>query len=991
MNSRISSFGLLSIFAALATAYCCPVAAQSTSDVRVLVFSKTDGYRHESIAAGVDAVERLGNEHGFVVDATEEAAAFTIENLSGYAAVVFLNTSEDVLDAEQQAAFESYIQQGGGFAGIHGAAATEYDWAWYGRLAGAFFDDHPTPQEAEVVVLDRTHPSTSHLPARMTRFDEWYNFRANPRDSVHVLAVLDEKSFEGGTMGHDHPIAWAHEFDGGRAWYTGLGHTTESYSDPAFLDHILGGIQWAAGIVDGDAAATLSSSFEKVVLEDELTDPMEIGIAPDGSVFIAERSGPIKMWDPAAGETRMVGFVPVRMTIEDGLLGLTLDPNFDENGWIYIYYAPADGGPQRLARMTFEGGEIDTSSEEILLEIKTQQQECCHSAGSLTFGPDGTLYLATGDNTNPYPLGGSPIDERPGNRVGDAQRTSANTNDLRGKIIRIRPLPDGTYEIPEGNLFEEDSLHRPEIYIMGNRNPYRISVDSETGWLYWGDVGIGNQPSEDRGPWGWEDFNQAREPGFYGWPYFVGPNDAYREFDYTTETPGPFFDPENPINDSPNNTGARELPPAQPALIWYTYGPSEEFPALGAGGMSAMGGPVYRYDPAAASPQALPAYYDGSWLIYEWMRNWILEARLDENGDLLAINPFIPEHTFMRPTDVEVGPDGRLYVIEWGEDFWGSNKDAQLVRMDYYGSTSSADRPLLPEDGNRAGGPSAPFVWPPDGGIYTYGSPIEYRVDMSNAGVGNDDASNDDASNGNISNGDVTVRTFIGHDTHMHAVDRISGSSGTFEPRRAFEHVPPIYYMDEFYVLAIDTASGSQNRVKLQPARKEAEHFSDQSGAERTTYGKHPAEPDFPETAMTTMALGNGDNLSYKPIHLANIDSIMLRVKAHQSATIELRLDAPDGPVLGEIALDSTMAAPILSENISTGESDADPQRDEALTEIPSDVRAAYEGWREVTIPIEDPGGTHTLHITARGEGRSRLIEIDWMEFKGTGVSGPQS
>ncbi len=992
MKTNVSLFPFLTALLILLPS---PASAQAAAEATILVFSKTDGYRHASIPVGVEAIERLGREHGFDVGATEDAAAFTDHNLARYAAVVFLNTSGDVLDDAQQAAFEAYVRQGGGFAGIHGAAATEYDWPWYGRLVGAFFDDHPEPQTADVLVFDRVHPSTGHLPSRLTRFDEWYNFRSNPRGSVHVLAALDEKSYEGGSMGHDHPIAWAHEFDGGRAWYTGLGHTMESYSDSLFLKHVLGGIRWAAGLVEGDAAATRSSSFEKVVLEDELTDPMEIGIAPDGKVFLAERSGPIKMWDPSTGRTRMVGYIPVRMTIEDGLLGLTLDPHFDENGWIYVYYAPADGGPQRLARLTFDGTDIQSSSEKILFEIKTQQEECCHSAGSLAFGPDGTLYLATGDNTNPYPLGGSSIDERPDKREGDAQRTSANTNDLRGKILRIRPLPEGTYEIPGGNLFDGDSLHRPEIYVMGNRNPYRISVDPETGWLYWGDVGIGNPPSADRGPWGWEEFNQARVPGFYGWPYFAGPNEAYRKFDYETQTPGAYFDPDHPINDSPNNTGARELPPSQPALIWYTYGPSHEFPALGAGGMSAMGGPVYRYDAETASPHALPAYYDGAWLIYEWMRNWILEARLDENGDLVAINPFLPEHTFVRPTDVEVGPDGRLYVLEWGQDFWGSNRDARLVRMDYHGSSMQPEdaetarddsmdaarrggRRSSGADGEASGaeGPPLSFAWPPEGGVYTYGSPVAYRVVV-------DDQDHADAP--------VTVRTYVGHDTHVHPLDRLSGSMGAFEPQRAFEHVPPIYYMDEFYVLTAEMATedpvAEPQRITLQPRRKEAEHFAVNEGADRATYGKHPAEPDFADAAMTTMMLTDGAHLAYAPLHFANVDSIRLRVKAHEETAIEFRLDAPDGPVMAEIAIDSTAVLPQSARGDTSAASSAGALPDLALTEIPDDVRGAYEGWKEWAVSIEDPGGTRSLYLIARGKKSGRLLEVDWIEFTGQGIS----
>jgi type 1 glutamine amidotransferase len=219
---------------------------------RVLLFSKTTGFRHDSIPAGVAAIERLGAEHGFAVDATEDAAAFTPENLARYKAVVFLSTTGDVLDANQQAAFEAYIRGGGGFAGIHAAADTEYDWPWYGGLVGAYFQSHPATQEATVRFEDRANPSTAHFPPTWTRTDEWYDYRTNPRANVKVLANLDESSYSGGSMGADHPITWCQRYDGGRSWYTGMGHTAESYADENYLKMLLGGIRLAAGDAAGD-------------------------------------------------------------------------------------------------------------------------------------------------------------------------------------------------------------------------------------------------------------------------------------------------------------------------------------------------------------------------------------------------------------------------------------------------------------------------------------------------------------------------------------------------------------------------------------------------------------------------------------------------------------------------------------------------------------------------------------------------------------------
>ena len=221
--------------------------AQELPRFSVLVFSKTSGYRHDSIDEGIAAIEALGAAHQFQVESTEDAAVFADAQLASYQVVVFLNTTGEILDDGQQAALERFVRAGGGFVGVHSAADTEYDWLWYHELLGAYFDSHPAIQPAAIDVVDRQHPSTRGLPLRWERTDEWYNFRSAPGPSVSVLATLDEASYAGGTMGASHPIVWYHMYDGGRAWYTALGHTAESYAEPLFLDHLLGGIRWAAG------------------------------------------------------------------------------------------------------------------------------------------------------------------------------------------------------------------------------------------------------------------------------------------------------------------------------------------------------------------------------------------------------------------------------------------------------------------------------------------------------------------------------------------------------------------------------------------------------------------------------------------------------------------------------------------------------------------------------------------------------------------------
>lgn len=220
--------------------------SRDSGNDRILVFHKTKGFYHESIPAGVEALRKLCQKNNIAVEATDNAALFNADGLAKYKAVIFLSTTGDVLNDTQQNAFQQYIRGGGGFVGIHAAADTEYDWPWYNQLVGAYFKSHPKPQKATVVVVDKNHPSTRHLPDKWTRADEWYNYKSIT-PGLNVLCRLDETSYEGGENGDNHPIAWYHDFDGGRAFYTGGGHTEEAFQEPDFLQHILGGIQYAMG------------------------------------------------------------------------------------------------------------------------------------------------------------------------------------------------------------------------------------------------------------------------------------------------------------------------------------------------------------------------------------------------------------------------------------------------------------------------------------------------------------------------------------------------------------------------------------------------------------------------------------------------------------------------------------------------------------------------------------------------------------------------
>lgn len=427
------------------------------------------------------------------------------------------------------------------------------------------------------------------------------------------------------------------------------------------------------------------SRFEVTPIVTGLKQPMELSIADDGTIFLIELGGKIKSIHPKTREVTEVGDVKITTDQENGLIGLALDPKFSENRWIYLQFSPPNFSGQHISRFTLVDGKIDMASEKVLLKYEEQRKECCHHAGSMHFGPRGELFIATGDNTHPHgdSHGYAPIDERPDKAPWDAQKSASNTNSYNGKVLRIKPMPDGTYEIPEGNLFPRDgSKGRPEIYVMGCRNPWRMNVDSETGFVYWGDVGPDAGSDGPRGPRGYDEINQARKAGNFGWPYFVGNNYAYHDVDFATGMVGEKFDANAPINESPNNTGEKLLPPAQPAFLYYPGASSPEFPELGSGGRTACAGPVYHFADSVESKTKFPAAFDRSLFIYEWSRHWIKVVHMDDDHNVKKIEPFMPTQQFVRPIDMEFGPDGVMYLIEYG-DTWGVNQNARLVRIDY--------------------------------------------------------------------------------------------------------------------------------------------------------------------------------------------------------------------------------------------------------------------------------------------------------------------
>ena len=480
------------------------------------------------------------------------------------------------------------------------------------------------------------------------------------------------------------------------------------------LTVIMATIAWGTFLpADAQAAA----GFRKVILEEDCDNPMDLVVLPDRRVLFIERFGRVRLWKPELGQTVLAASIdvhghfnpgtkgdPDQGSWEAGLLGMVLAPEFTSTGWVYLYYSPR-GEPaiNRLSRFTLTGDTLDLASETPILDVPVQREVCCHEAGSLAFDGEGNLFLSTGDNTNPFASDGfSPTDFRDDRFAYDAARSAGNANDLRGKILRIHPEPDGSYTIPAGNLFPPGTPHtKPEIFVMGCRNPFRIAVDRTTGVLSWGEVGPDAREFQPhRGPAGFDEFNCTREAGNFGWPFLIADNKPYHQFDFATAASGPTQDPARPLNVSPRNTGPARLPPAQPAWIWYPYAPSVRFPIVGSGGRTACAGPTYHYQANLDSPGKLPAYYDGCQFLFEWERGWILAARTASDGSPL-LELFAPEISLTRPIDLNLGPDGCLYAIEFGTG-WENNSDAQVVRIEFTSAPQATANSLGPAPTDQA-------------------------------------------------------------------------------------------------------------------------------------------------------------------------------------------------------------------------------------------------------------------------------------------------
>ncbi len=409
--------------------------------------------------------------------------------------------------------------------------------------------------------------------------------------------------------------------------------------------------------------------FKVDVLAEGFIDPQEMVMLPDGRILICQRTGQLRVWTPGSNKLSEGGSLNVAIkegkgfARECGFIGITADPDFAKNNWIYCYYSLPDVSSHRLSRFTFKDGKLDMASEKMLLEIPSEREDnTCHEGGSLAFGPNRMLYLSTGDNTNPFSKPATPIEEDKKER--DAQRSSSNSNDLRGKVLRIQIQADGTVKIPEGNLFKPGTEKtRPEIYTMGLRNPYRITINQKTGTLYWSEV------APDKKPTG-EEINQAKTAGYYGWPYVITDTKVFNDLK------GNPFDPKNLKNLSINNTGITDLPVPREPFHFYERS------------CSIIGG-VYH---ATKDEHAFPAYYDNHLFFADWNKSWFKSIRMDADEKNLGVEDFNLNFKFRKPIDMFFDK-GVLYVLEYGNG-WYDVKDGRLLKISY----STSFNQILPPD-----------------------------------------------------------------------------------------------------------------------------------------------------------------------------------------------------------------------------------------------------------------------------------------------------
>ncbi|MGW6743166.1 carbohydrate-binding protein [Streptomyces sp. NPDC055025] len=714
----------------------------------------------------------------------------------------------------------------------------------------------------------------------------------------------------------------------------------------------------------------------------ELGEAMSLAVLPDRAVVHTARDGTVRFTD-AAGNTKTAGKLDVYTHDEEGLQGIAADPGFASNRYLYLYYspklstpggdAPVTGsaasfepwkGHLNLSRFTLKtDGTLDMTSEKVVLEVPNDRGQCCHVGGDIDFDAAGNLYLTTGDDTNPFESNGyAPIDERTDrNPQFDAQRSSGNTNDLRGKVLRIKPTAAGGYTVPTGNLFAAGTANtRPEIYAMGFRNPFRMSVDKATGIVYLGDYGpdAGGTDGGGRGPSGQVEFNRITAPGNYGWPYCTGTNTAaetYGEYAFPNgPSSGKYNCASGPANNSFRNTGQATLPAAKAAWIKYG-GDAGSPPEFGGGSESPMGGPVYRYDANLNSNVKFPQSLNGYFFAAEYGRKWIKPIEVKADGTPGVIESF--PWTGTQVMDQAFGPDGALYVLDYGT---GANNQA-LYRVEYVGGSNR--NPIAAAAADKTSGPTPltvafssagssdpegkalTYSWNfGDGGTSTAANPSHtytttgtFRPTLTvrdpegltgtaslvvtagnTAPSVNLTAPKDgelfsfgdtvpfsvtvsDPEDGAIDCAKVKVTYLLGHDEHRHAITSKNGCTGTIAVPTDGEHDTAANIYGVFDAEYTDGAGLTTHSARvLQPRHRQAEHFSAQSGVQVAAHGTA-------EGGNTIGFTDNNDWISFKPYALGNANRITARVSSGGTGgTIEVRAGSATGTLLGTVTVPVT-------------------------------------------------------------------------------------
>jgi glucose/arabinose dehydrogenase/PKD repeat protein/type 1 glutamine amidotransferase len=1052
--------------------------ARRPDSFRVLVFHKTDGERRASIKDGIATIRDLASANGFQVTATQDSAAFTADNLARFRAVVFLNTTGNVLNTAQEGAFEGFIRAGGGYVGVHAAAETEPDWPFYQALVGTKVAGVASTGTGNVAIADRAHPATETVPRTLTLTEEWYNFAANVRGKQHVLGTVDEKSFSGGTMGFDHPVTWCQDHVGGRSFYTGLGHSIESYRNNNVRKHLLGGIEWAAGVVEGDCGATVLGNYEKVTLNDEPGEPMSLAVLPDGRVLHNTRGGEVRLYDPANGASPVITTIPVYSHDEDGLQTISIDPDFATNKWVYVFYSPRLNTPvddpstpgvnegdaplsstdptvwekfrgyNQLSRVKFVESptpHLDMDTEQQILRVPVDRGICCHVAGKVKFDGKGNLFLITGDDTN---AGGSdgftPInDAATAAPALDARRSSANTNDLRGKLLRIKVKANGTYTSPKGNLFPEAEDHenktRPEIFLMGLRNPFRFDVDA-AGRVYVGDYSPDSRTANpNRGPEGTGRWFTTNKAGNYGWPVCMSPSLAYIDYDFGTQTPGSRFNCGAPVNDSRHNTGLRVLPAVQQAQFWYTYEARTpcasaylenpptacdfKWPVIGTGGVGPHGGPLYDYDEDNASETKFPEYYQDSVVFGEFTRDKLFMMRTDGKGNLVGVEHFLPGVVADNPMEMEFGPDGSLYMLEYGDGFFRPNPDAQLSVIRYVKGTRSPVAVLnaTPTSGqapltvsfDSAGshdpdpGESISFAWDftSDGTVdsadpapsYTYTTNGTYtaRLTVTDSSgktavltrtitVGNTapvvtvtspvagtffdwgdvvpfEVTVTDPEDGPVDCSRVEVTFVLGHDGHGHGQGSTTGCTGTLAtPADGGDHAGGYLYGG---ISAQYTDLGGGGQPPLTTIGQTVIQVPRQQAENaQVKQGVETATTADTGGGLQVTGVDPGDHIAFDPINLGGVSTVTFRYSGGSATTVGTPRAAVElrlDSPTGPLAGTATLAA-------TTGNN----------------------AFASQSLAVSQPVGAHRLYLVFRsvtGGPATGLLNLNWVEFTTTG------